>query len=93
MEAFVLGSVALILWWRVEPLLTRLLDLAELRAKVPDRPPPPLPTPPIPADMLAGTLGFSEAWAREQALTRLRELYGDLGDWNAVRTIWLAENQ
>jgi len=79
-----------LLWWRIEPLLKRTLDIAEART----RPIPALPkADPMPVDMLAASLEYPDEWAREQAVSRLRELYNELGSWDAVRTVWILESE
>lgn len=75
------------IWLRAEPLLKRVLDLAEKRAEAP----PAIESDPIPADMLAAALAYPEAWAREQAVSRLREIRNDTGSWDQARNVWLRE--
>lgn len=39
---------------------------------------------PIPLDLLT-SIGYSDAWAREQAMQKLREMYAEYGSWDNVR--------
>lgn len=58
--------------WRIEPLVKKQ--------------PRELPSDPMPPDLLAYAQGFDSEWARDQAVDKARELYGKLGNWEAVRT-------
>lgn len=76
------------LWLRIEPLLTRLLVLAEQKAVQPA----PAEPDPIPADLLAYAYQHEEEWAREQTLGFLRELRDQTGSWNSARTLFLSRS-
>lgn len=85
-----LGVAALVLagtlsWTFVQGvrLAERLTAAFEQRAK---RPEPPK-KPEIPADLLSDALTESEAWAREDRLKALRELYETTGSWERVRQV------
>lgn len=77
------------------PLVTRRLDLSEKELQLKERelevhdkevsrPAPPKPEAP-PEDLMAQAMGQTAAWAREDALKRLYELYELTHDWGAVR--------
>lgn len=85
--ALIFAALVVYLWIEGKPLLERLLVVHENHSK-------PQPAPiqdPIPADMMQHALSYPEAWAREQAVSRLRELYNDCGSWDAVRNVWALE--
>lgn len=44
------------------------------------------PAPEIPPDMMLHVKSFGADWARQQAQDAMYELYGQLGDWQKVRT-------
>ncbi len=45
----------------------------------------PTPAVPIPPDLQTRVTAFGDEWAQLNEAQRLRELYGDLGSWEAVR--------
>lgn len=85
MEFVALLAFLTVIWFRSEPLLRRLVELAEKRTM------PPAPEgAAVPPTVVALAAQESEPWAREQALKRARELYSAYGDWDRVATSMLA---
>ena len=94
--------IALALLWReAKPLLQRKVSLAERRVMVEENRveverqallrPPIKDEDPMPADFVTWAMQESSEWAREDKLTRMRELHQRLGDWNKVRQALMAE--
>jgi len=76
------------LWWRAEPLVLRALTHWERQgqAATARATPPVLPSPEaMPLDLRLWIAEQSEPWAKEQLAQRAQELYGQYGDWSAVR--------
>jgi len=44
--------------------------------------------PTIPNDLLLSASKWQDAWAREQVLRNIQELYEQLGDWDKVRYLY-----
>jgi hypothetical protein len=84
MGELVWAGVVVLLWWRMEPLLSRLVAVAEQRAH-----PRPLPSDPegiaLPPDLESMALEYDEEWARDQTRMAMREEYGKVGNWDIVR--------
>lgn len=80
-ESLAWALVALIAVLRFSSLAERLVVVRE-QVVAPKSPVEPISVPP---DLVEQALLESEPWAREEALTAMRELYGHVGDWNAVR--------
>lgn len=72
-----------VLWWRVEPLLQRLLALREAEAARASAMPDKIR---VPDDLMQLADAESEPWAKEQLRSSLREAYDELGDWDLVRS-------
>lgn len=80
--------------------LTLWLSRAErlVREYIAERKAVPAPAPaskaePIPEDLLAQAMSYSDDWARQQATDHLYELYGKHKDWSTVRGALVAETQ
>lgn len=89
--AIIAGTFAW-LWTRLEPLISRLLDVTERRTvvleRVPDAPPPPKAPQSPPMDMIMEAMAEGTEWAREDAIKHLWELYAEENDWERVRVRW-----
>lgn len=93
LATLVVLCVALALaWWSVRPLVVRKLALAEREMTLTEqaqaaRSPATTPSEKMPADLLLYTLAPAEAWARDEAVNYVWQLYRQHGDWGMVRTI------
>lgn len=67
--------VVLALWWRAEPLLSRLIAVLEARTAHATRPAVPLEEITVPDDLVRLAKRESEKWAQESTLTAMREAY------------------
>jgi len=76
--AVIVVAGMLVLFERARPLFLILLEPKRLPAAPP-------PNTAIPSDLASLALQQSEAWAQEESLKAMRELYADVGDWNLVR--------
>lgn len=77
--AFVL--VSLTVWFTLRPLLVRVVNAYAPPASQP------IPSVPVPVDLLLSANGYEQEWARDQALARYRELYQQTGSWDGVRRV------
>jgi hypothetical protein len=90
----VIGLIAVVIIcgtvvWSIRTLLQfgqRWLDLRFPPVKHPD------PPTPVPADLLVHTQSYGDAWAREEALERMYELYSKLQNWDRVRMAVAAQD-
>ena len=78
MTALVLAILCVYLVERLRPLFERSVKATEARVQS-------LKSERMPADIRRIAMTYEEGWARDQVLASYRELYDDLGDWNAVR--------
>jgi hypothetical protein len=67
--------VVLALWWRAEPLLSRLVAVLEARTAHATLPTVPLVDIAVPEDLVRLAKRESEEWAQEQALRAMRDAY------------------
>jgi hypothetical protein len=74
----------LVILERLRPFAERVVALRERAAEFVANPPRQEATS-IPPDLFAMSQAYTEPWAREQALQAIRELYGELGNWDLVR--------
>jgi hypothetical protein len=95
--------VAVYLLWRdAKPLLLRRVAIAEKRASIEDErvaierlaliKPVVKDEDPMPPEFVQWAMQEASEWAREDMLTRMRELYARLGDWQKVRSALMAED-
>ena len=97
----IVGAV-LLLWRDMKPLLLRRVAIAELRASIENErvaverlaitKPVLKDADPMPQEFIEWAMQEASEWAREDMLTRMRELYARLGDWKKVRTALMAED-
>lgn len=64
--------------YRPQRLAERPLDGAPIKRELP----------PVPNDLLLQANKWHDAWAREQALKNMQELYETTGDWDRVRYVY-----
>lgn len=90
----IVGSV-LLLFWRLEPLISRALSIAEKRADIyrAEVLKPTREVLPMPRDFVEWAMNESSEWAREDKLQRMRELHDKLGDWEKVRVALMHEEE
>lgn len=95
MTAAIVMCGLIFLWWRMEPIAYRLVELAERRIQQLDQKPEapaPLPEPePMPKDLFAVAMSYRDEWAREQALHKMNELKEETGSWEHVREAYPVE--
>lgn len=91
----VLAGLAIYLWQRAEPLLTRALasreqlTQAEVKSRQPD---PPTPREALPPTIRQICEQWRDPWAREQAMDYYCELHDEVKDWNVVQTRALSDD-
>jgi hypothetical protein len=68
------------LWWRAEPLLSRLVGVAEKKAERPKL----AVRKPMPAHLQMIANQESEKWARDEKERLFNEMYEETGDWDQV---------
>jgi hypothetical protein len=79
--ALVLVLAALGTFWRdVRPLVVRLVVVHERRYTMPQQ----KPAEPMPAHLEQMAMAWGSEFARDDALTAMREAYDELGDWSLV---------
>lgn len=88
--------VAIALLWReAKPLLQRRLDLLNMALEVSMNPAVPAikDNDPMPQEFVEWAMQESSEWAREDKLTKMRELYQRLKSWPKVRNALMAEDE
>lgn len=93
--AIIVGC-ALYLFHKLEPLISRALSIAEQNAETRRQDvlkPLQLQEEPMPRDFVEWAMNESTEWAREDKLTRMRELYGRLKNWEKVRMALMHEEE
>lgn len=79
--------VCLTVWFTLRPLLVRLVEQRAPKHS------PALPNVVVPMDLILDAHGYEADWAKEQAMTRYRELYEQTGSWDAVRRVLGSETE
>lgn len=94
-------AAVLHIWNDARPLVQRRIAIAELSASTEQQrvenerlaiiKPPMKDDDPMPQDFVQWAMQESSEWAREDKLTRMRELYARLHDWEKVRRALMSE--
>lgn len=77
-------ACTLVVWFTARPFVARYFTLLEQRPEAHE-------AVKIPADLMIQAAGYSEEWAKEQALQRYIDLYRQSGDWDVVRRVAAAD--
>ena len=71
--------------WFLGPIAQELLGISRLKIERDAEPPRPQEAVSIPPDLYALAQSYEDEWARDQAMQKMRELYGDTSNWDLVR--------